>query len=472
LANVSLIRAHAPALPIIAAGEADDDRMALEAVQAGAEDYLVKSQLNAGWLERSIRYAIERHRMDMELLAAEEKYHSVFDHLVEGVFQTTPEGRYLMANGALARIYGYDSPEELVRDLTDISKRLYVQEGRRNEFIRLMQEQETLTGFESQVFRKDGSIIWISENCRVVREPLGQVLYYEGTVEDITQRKEAEEKAGQAYELLRQSREELQAKNLEMEEDLKMAREIQLAMLPQQYPEFPRAEAHGTNAFQFTHRYLPANNVGGDFFTVSALSETEAGIFICDVAGHNVRSALVTAMVRALVEELKPFADEPGLFLTKLNSDLHAILRHAEASLLTTAFYLVANSETGRMRYANAGHPKPLQLRRGSGEVLPLGNGAGKCQPPLGLFERSPYTTLDAKLSPGDLVFLFTDGLLEVENTNGEIYSAGMLQKAAQDRIHLAGGKFLDAVLAEVRGYAVGGLFTDDVCAVAMEVER
>jgi sigma-B regulation protein RsbU (phosphoserine phosphatase) len=472
LANVSLIRAQAPALPIIAAGEADDDRMALEAVQAGAEDYLVKSQLNAGWLERSIRYAIERHRMDMELLAAEEKYHSVFDHLVEGVFQTTPEGRYMMANGALARIYGYDSPEELVRDLTDISKRLYVQDGRRNEFIRLMQENETLTGFESQVFRKDGSIIWISENCRVVRDPLGRVLYYEGTVEDITQRKEAEEKARQAYELLRQSREELQARNLEMEEDLKMAREIQLAMLPQQYPEFPRAGAHGTSAFQFTHRYLPANNVGGDFFTVSALSETEAGIFICDVAGHNVRSALVTAMIRALVEELKPFADEPGLFLTKLNSDLHAILRHAEASLLTTAFYLVGNAETGRMRYANAGHPKPLQLRRGSGEVVPLGNGAGKCQPPLGLFERSPYTTLDAKLSPGDLIFLFTDGLLEVENTKGEIYSAGLLQKAAQDRIHLTGAKFLDAILAEVRGYAVGGVFPDDVCAVAMEVER
>ncbi len=472
LANVSLIRAHAPALPIIAAGEADDDRRALEAVQAGAEDYLVKSQLNAGWLERSIRYAIERHRIDMELLAAEEKYHSVFDHLVEGVFQTTPEGRYLMANAALARIYRYDSPEELVRDLTDISKRLYVQESRRDEFIRLMQENETLTAFESQVFCKDGAIIWISENCRAVRDTLGQILYYEGTVEDITQRKEAEEKALRAYELLQQSREELQAKNLEMEDDLKMAREIQLAMLPQQYPEFPRPGQPGTNAFQFTHRYLPVSNVGGDFFAVSALSETEAGIFICDVAGHNVRSALVTAMIRALVEELKPFADEPGLFLTKLNSDLHAILRHAEASLMTTAFYLVANSETGRMRYANAGHPKPLHLRRGTGEVLPLGNGAAKCQPPLGLFERSPYTAIEAKLSPGDLIFLFTDGFIEVENAKGELYSAVMLEKAAKEKIHLSAGKFLDAILAEVRSYAAAGKFTDDICAVAMEVER
>ena len=146
------------------------------------------------WLERSIRYAIERHRMDMALLEAEEKYHSVFDHLVEGIFQTTPEGRYLMANAALARIYGYSSPEELIQGLTDIGRRLYVEEGRREEFIRLMQEHDTITGFESPIYRKDGSVIWISENCRAIRDARGRLLYYEGTVEDITQRRQAEEK--------------------------------------------------------------------------------------------------------------------------------------------------------------------------------------------------------------------------------------------------------------------------------------
>src|SRR5580704_15934057 len=81
LANLALIRAEAPRLPIIAAGEADDEIVALEAVHEGAQDYLVKSQLTPGWLERCIRYAIERHRMDIALLTAEQKYHSVFDHL-------------------------------------------------------------------------------------------------------------------------------------------------------------------------------------------------------------------------------------------------------------------------------------------------------------------------------------------------------------------------------------------------------
>src|SRR6185295_10269205 len=193
LGNVSLLKAEAPQMPIIVAGDLDDEAVAIEAVHAGAQDYLVKKQLNPGWLERSIRYAIERHRMDTALLAAEEKYHSVFDHLVEGIFQTTADGHYQMANAALARIYGYSCPEELVSGLTDISRSLYLEPGRRDEFVRLMQEHDTLSGFESQVRRKDGSIIWISENCRAVRDANGTLLYYEGTVEDITQRRQAEE---------------------------------------------------------------------------------------------------------------------------------------------------------------------------------------------------------------------------------------------------------------------------------------
>src|SRR3954468_17695821 len=114
LANISLLKAEAPRLPIIAAGDADNETVAVEAVQAAAQDYLVKHQLTSGWLERSIRYAIERHRMDMALLAAEQKYHSIFDHLIEGIFQTTPDGRYLLANMALARIYGYATPQDLL----------------------------------------------------------------------------------------------------------------------------------------------------------------------------------------------------------------------------------------------------------------------------------------------------------------------------------------------------------------------
>src|SRR5262249_25116089 len=155
------------------------------------QDYLVKSELSSHWLSRSIRYAIERNLADIALLDAEEKYRGIFDHLVEGIFQTTADGRYMVANAALARIYGYNSPEELMRSVTDIARTLYVQPGRREEFVRKMQEQDTITDFESQIYRKDGSVIWISENCRAIRNQQGALMYYEGTVEDVTLRREA-----------------------------------------------------------------------------------------------------------------------------------------------------------------------------------------------------------------------------------------------------------------------------------------
>src|ERR1700712_3375678 len=139
VANISLLKGEHPGLAIIAAGDEDEEALAVEAVQAGAQDYLVKSQLTPRWLERTVRYALERQRADLELLTAEEKYHSIFDHLVEGIFRTTPDGHYLLANAALARIYGYNTPEEMMKNLTDISQRLYVSSGRRDEFVRLMQ---------------------------------------------------------------------------------------------------------------------------------------------------------------------------------------------------------------------------------------------------------------------------------------------------------------------------------------------
>ena len=125
--------------------------------------------------------------------ATAHRFRDMFENAVWGIFQTTPEGHYLAANPALARIYGYDDPEELLGALTDIGRQLYVDPGRRAEFIRLMREQGAITGFESEVFRRDGDRIWISETCREVRAPDGRLLHYEGTVEDITRRKRAEE---------------------------------------------------------------------------------------------------------------------------------------------------------------------------------------------------------------------------------------------------------------------------------------
>ncbi|MGE3538390.1 MAG: response regulator [Candidatus Tectimicrobiota bacterium] len=144
------------------------------------------------------REIAERQRVEDELRQAEAKYRSIFENAVEGIFQTTPDGRYLNVNPALARIYGYDTPEALISNLTDIRGQLYVDTSRRDAFARLLHEHNTVSGFESQVFRRDGQVIWITETARAVRDADGTLLYYEGIVEDITARKRSEEELQKA----------------------------------------------------------------------------------------------------------------------------------------------------------------------------------------------------------------------------------------------------------------------------------
>jgi PAS domain S-box-containing protein len=138
----------------------------------------------------------EKRELEIQELGAdlaEEKYRSIFEHVQEGIFQTTAEGRFISANPMLAKIYGYDSPEELIADLDDISRNLYENPQRRSEFVKLMQEFGMIHNFISSVRRKDGGLIWISENVRAVRNREGELLYYEGTVIDITEQKETEQ---------------------------------------------------------------------------------------------------------------------------------------------------------------------------------------------------------------------------------------------------------------------------------------
>ncbi|MCG9884878.1 MAG: PAS domain-containing sensor histidine kinase [Cyanobacteria bacterium] len=120
-------------------------------------------------------------------------YRSIVENAIAGIFQTTPDGRYMSANRALARLYGYDSPAALVAALTNVGHQLYTNPGDRDTFVRIMAQEGSINGFESQVRRKDGTVLWIRESARSVYDDDGELLYYEGFVEDITEYKALEE---------------------------------------------------------------------------------------------------------------------------------------------------------------------------------------------------------------------------------------------------------------------------------------
>lgn len=144
-------------------------------------------------LEGFIQDITSRKLSEQAAHAAEERYRSIFENAVEGIYQTSPSGQYLNFNPALAHIYGYDSAQDLLRGISDIQKQLYVAPGKRDEFISLMSAQGYVQNFEAQVYRKNGDIIWITENAREVRGPDGHLLFYEGMVQDITERKSFEQ---------------------------------------------------------------------------------------------------------------------------------------------------------------------------------------------------------------------------------------------------------------------------------------
>ncbi len=133
-----------------------------------------------------------RKRAEEALQQAEANYRSIFENSVEGIYQITPDGRFISANPALARIYGYSCPEELVESITNVSKQIYVDTEGRNEFTDRIAENGAVSSIEAQAYRKDGSVISILENVRPVRDTNGNLLYYEGSVEDITERKRVE----------------------------------------------------------------------------------------------------------------------------------------------------------------------------------------------------------------------------------------------------------------------------------------
>ncbi len=132
------------------------------------------------------------HQTQLRVTAGEASYRAFFDHAVEGIFRTTPDGHYLAANQALADIYGYPTPSALISGLTDISAQLYVDPIRRDEFRAQMQAHDVVANFVSEIHHSSGRRIWISENARAVRDWTGNLLCYEGTVEDVTEKFEAE----------------------------------------------------------------------------------------------------------------------------------------------------------------------------------------------------------------------------------------------------------------------------------------
>lgn len=157
----------------------------LEAMEAGASDYLVKGKIDPELMERSIRYALERARAEEALRESERRHREFFDHLPIGLHRTTPDGRVVDANPALARTLGYPDRDSLQESF---AANLYVNPDERDRFLELIQRDGQVVGFETEIERFDGETIQVRNSARAVRDEDDEIVYVEGVVEDLSQR--------------------------------------------------------------------------------------------------------------------------------------------------------------------------------------------------------------------------------------------------------------------------------------------
>jgi phosphoserine phosphatase RsbU/P len=262
----------------------------------------------------------------------------------------------------------------------------------------------------------------------------------------------------------------IRRKNEQMETDLRMATELQQALMPNVYPSFPASSSQGQTRLRFYHRYLPASMLGGDFFHIARLSDDAAGICICDVMGHGVRAALITAMLRALIETHAAEAADPGRFLTELNSEFTRILKQTGTLVFATVLYCVINIRERDARFARAGHPAPLHVRRTANEVGAVALGEGSSGPAMGLIPNAQFKTSEAKLSPGDFLLFFTDGVIEVEDKRDRDFGIEGLQQSIRSNMHQPTESLLEAIISDVYNFAGSKVLTDDACLVVAEL--
>src|SRR5262245_7656461 len=263
---------------------------------------------------------------------------------------------------------------------------------------------------------------------------------------------------------------EIRQKNEQMETDLRMATELQQALMPSTYPSIPAHAGAAATKLRFCHRYLPATLMGGDFFHIARLNDDAAAVCICDVMGHGVRAALITAMMRAMIESHSADAPDPGRLLTQLNSEFTGILKQTGTLVFVTVLYCVINVREGTARFARAGHPPPLHVHRSSGEVQTIITGADSTGPAIGIIPNAQFKTTETKLAPRDCLLFYTDGIIEVEASDGSQFGIEGLRESVRSNLKQPTESLLEAIVSDIYKFGDSTVLTDDACLVVAEL--
>jgi sigma-B regulation protein RsbU (phosphoserine phosphatase) len=401
-------------------------------------------------------------RKAAEAEVEEERYllKQLIDHVPLKVYFKDLESRFVMANqGTAERMGCADSSELTGKHDRDFFQYEHWKNAYDDEISIIATGKPIIDLLEHETWQHAPET-WVITSKFPWRDRNGRIKGTFGVSSDVTRLVLAEREASDlALELRR--------KNEAYEEEVLLAREIQQALASE---VIPASTADPRCQLSFGARYIPISGLAGDFFEVIKIGDYGYGMLICDVMGHGVRSALIVAMLRGLLEKQRAQTAEPGLFLQGLNDGLAAILRRAGTTMFATAFFGVIDLAAGSFEYACAGHPGPIIAGRNG--VRQIACERAEKGPGLGLINGATYPTRKLALADIDRIVLFTDGVLEAENQSGEPFFEDRLMEIIALKSNDPLESLLDGILSSVLAFSEGQHFDDDVCLLGIGITR
>lgn len=398
-------------------------------------------------------------RKQAEAQVEEERFllRQLIDHIPVQVYFKDLHSRFTMANKGMAQWMGLTEGNDLIgkhdRDFFDEEHWKPAETDER----RIMESGDPVTGQLELESWHEGDDTWVLTSKFPWRDRQGRIKGTFGVSSDVTKLVIAEREASNLAGQLRE-------KNEAYEEEVNLAREIQQALTGRAFPNV----GNSRRFTRFGARYVPISGLAGDFFEVIQIDEDRAGVLICDVMGHGVRSALIVAMLRGLLEKQRSQAADPGAFLHGLNDGLASILERAGATMFATGFYGLLDLAEGSFSYACAGHPGPVI--EGHDGVRQIAATRAEKGPGLGLIQGSVYPTTTLPIEDIRRVILFTDGVLEAENRQGEPFFVNRLMEIVGSQSGVPLEHLLDGILTSVLEFSETKHFDDDVCLLGIEM--
>ncbi len=405
---------------------------------------------------------ITRRKMaDLNAMEEKDLFRTLINYLPDNIYFKNRDSRFVLANESTAAKMGVPTPSDLIGSKDDHFFSPEMSAVSRQEELTIMRTGQAITNRIHHESWNDGHSrsTWSKVSKFPWYDSAGAVKGILGISSDVTELIESQ----QRYQRLS---EQLDERNKTLEKEINLAREVQFALQPLRIPDRRWTLANGSvRRAHFHHVYMPSAGVAGDCFEVFPVGEAGVGMLICDVMGHGVRAALIASMLRGLMEQAATLADTPGLLLSSLNRQLCRIFAQANITMFATACYVYLDLATGRLTLSGAGHPAPIVYSASGKALLP----AIPRSAALGLIETAMYRESEIVLEPGMKLMLYTDGLVEAQDEDGEELGATRVMDFIQQRSPQSIKEMLDMSLAGMHQFTGSARQDDDICLLGVE---